>query len=79
MHTIRLNINNSIYEHIMFFLKNLPKNMVNIEIETNNEKSVETNNLKGVFQSYADPKKQRLEDEAWKNHVLEKYQSNMND
>lgn len=79
MHTITLNINNSIYEHIMFFLKNLPKNMVNIQIDTASNKTSKKGNLRGVFQSYADPEKESLEDEAWKNHVLEKYKSNMND
>jgi len=31
MQQITININPSIYEHIMFFLQNLPKNMVDIE------------------------------------------------
>lgn len=79
MHTIKLSINSSIYEHIMFFLKSLPKNMVNIEIETNHDKNTETKSLRGVFQNYADPQKQCLEDEAWKSHVVEKYKSSMND
>jgi len=41
MHKITLEINNSIYEHIMFFLENLPKNLVNIkqEIGTKTKKS----------------------------------------
>ncbi|MBD3843253.1 MAG: hypothetical protein IE909_15505 [Campylobacterales bacterium] len=33
MYSIRLDVNPLIYEHIMFFLKNLPKNMINIDIE----------------------------------------------
>ena len=33
MHKITLEINSSIYEHIMFFLENLPKNLVNIKQE----------------------------------------------
>jgi len=31
MQQVTLNINPSIYEHIMFFLKNLPKNLVDIQ------------------------------------------------
>jgi len=31
MQQITININPSIYEHIMFFLQNLPKNLVDIE------------------------------------------------
>ena len=76
MRTIRIDINNSIYEHIMFFLKSLPTNLVNIHFEDKKEtiKTLPKNeNLRGVFQSYADPQKQALEDEAWKNHVLQKY------
>jgi len=34
MHKITININQSIYEHIMFFLKSLPKNMIDIQSET---------------------------------------------
>ena len=31
MYKVTLEINSSIYEHIMFFLENLPKNLVNIQ------------------------------------------------
>ncbi|HHB95159.1 MAG TPA: hypothetical protein ENK88_08440 [Campylobacterales bacterium] len=31
MHQITLNVNQSIYEHIMFFLQNLPKNLIDIQ------------------------------------------------
>ncbi len=31
MNQITININPSIYEHIMFFLQNLPKNLVDIQ------------------------------------------------
>ena len=37
MHKITLEINSSIYEHIMFFLENLPKNLVNIKQEIQNK------------------------------------------
>jgi len=30
MYKVTLEINNSIYEHIMFFLESLPKNLINI-------------------------------------------------
>ena len=33
MYSIKLDVNPLIYEHIMFFLKNLPKNMISIDIE----------------------------------------------
>ena len=35
MQQITININPSIYEHIMFFLQNLPKNLVDIENKKN--------------------------------------------
>ena len=38
MQQITININPSIYEHIMFFLQNLPKNLV--DIQTQNSKQI---------------------------------------
>ena len=77
MQPLRIEVSNSIYEHILFFLQNLPKNLINISHETKptvaSKKSVENRSLRGVFQSYADPQKQLLESHAWKNHVLEKH------
>ena len=56
MYKVTLEINNSIYEHIMFFLENLPKNLVNIKQEvqskTDNPKKessiTKMKNLQGV-------------------------------
>ena len=83
MQTLRIEVSNSIYEHILFFLQNLPKNLINIYYETKPtvvlKKSIKNRTQRGVFQSYSDPKKQLLEREAWKNHVLEKYKRDMND
>jgi len=36
MYQIVLNVNHSIYEHIMFFLENLPKNLVDIQLKRDN-------------------------------------------
>ena len=47
--------------------------------DINLEKNPENKSLRGVFQSYADPEKQLLEDDTWKNHVLEKYKRNMDE
>lgn len=33
MHQVTININQSIYEHIMFFLKSLPKHLIDIQSE----------------------------------------------
>ena len=35
MQQITININPSIYEHIMFFLQNLPKNLIDIQPQLN--------------------------------------------
>jgi len=42
MQRVTLEINNSIYEYIMFFLENIPKNLLNIKKETK-EKSDSSN------------------------------------
>ena len=34
MQTLRIEVSNSIYEHIIFFLQSLPKNLINISHET---------------------------------------------
>ena len=83
MQTLKIEVSNSIYEHIMFFLQNLPKNLINISYETKmnstTKNPVKTKSQRGVFQSYADPQKQLLEKNAWRTHVVEKYQRDMND
>ncbi len=83
MQTLKIEVSNSIYEHIIFFLQSLPKNLINIshepKVTTTLENIPKNRSLRGVFQSYADPKKELLEKDAWKNHVLEKYKRNMND
>ena len=38
MYKVTLEINSSIYAHIMFFLENLPKNLVNIKQEIRTKK-----------------------------------------
>ena len=38
MYKVTLEINSSIYAHIMFFLENLPKNLVNIKQEIKSKK-----------------------------------------
>ncbi len=34
MQTLKIEVSNSIYEHILFFLQSLPKNLINISHET---------------------------------------------
>ena len=54
MQKITLEINNSIYDYIMFFLENIPKNLVNISNElqvktANNTKSDNSFNPRDFF------------------------------
>ena len=40
MRTIRIDINNSIYEHIMFFLKSIPSNLIDIHLDNREQNRV---------------------------------------
>jgi len=37
MQTLRIEVNSSIHDHVMFFLENLPKNLIRISHETPKE------------------------------------------
>jgi len=52
MQKITLEINNSIYDYIMFFLENIPKNLVNIRTEL----QVSNNNNNEVSSSSFNPR-----------------------
>lgn len=67
MHKVTININQSIYEHIMFFLKSLPKNMIDIqsEIVSSPKPSNSQNAAFGILNG-------RIKDPvAWQNSVRE--------
>lgn len=53
MQKITLEINNSIYDYIMFFLENIPKNLVNIkkelQVKTNNSELSNSFNPRDFF------------------------------
>ena len=52
MHTLRIEVSNSIYEHIIFFLQSLPKNLINISHEikpTLSQKKSIKNDIKELF------------------------------
>lgn len=44
MRQITININQSIYEHIMFFLQSLPKNLIDIQSEKQVPNDTQTKN-----------------------------------
>ena len=76
MRTIKIDVNDNIYEHIIFFLKNLPSNMVKIyeaknEAESNNikdeiEKIFKENNI-SAFKEIKDPV-------AWQRSIRDEWQ-----
>ncbi len=53
MQTIRLDVSNDIYDKVMIFIENLPKNKVKLQVERKEEKSnkKKTNSLVEFFQS----------------------------
>lgn len=79
MQTIQLNISDAIFDKVMFFLSHLPKNMIQIQLEKPKKETASKTDiraLRGVFHDYATPSKQQLEEDAWKQHIIEKYKSN---
>jgi len=49
MQQITINVNPSIYEHIMFFLQNLPKNLVDIQSTDKNHQIYKPSKKSEVF------------------------------
>lgn len=56
MHTIKLHIEDRVFEKVIYFLQNLPKNEVYIENESINESSIQ------------DINNDRIETKAFSNH-----------
>jgi hypothetical protein len=48
MKTLRIDVSDSIYEHIIFFLKSLPKNLIHISDEKGNQESNDKNTKQQV-------------------------------
>ncbi|CAA6817763.1 MAG: Unknown protein [uncultured Sulfurovum sp.] len=49
MQTLKIEVSNSIYEHIIFFLQSLPKNLINISYE-NNTKEIPKDSIKNQME-----------------------------
>ncbi len=76
MHTLTLNIKNSAYDKISYFLTNLSNDIeiVNHNITSDSYDSTSKPlNLRGVFNKYTSADKVEQENSAWKNHILEQY------
>lgn len=76
MHTLTLNVKDTAYDNIIYFLKNLPHDVEIVSDKLNQndfKKETDITSLRGVFNQYADPSKVHLEDKALEMHVVEKY------
>lgn len=51
MHSIRLDINDNIFDKVMFFLNNIPSNDLKIKIEKSQENCEKTDSLVNFFQN----------------------------
>ena len=54
MQTLKIEVSNSIYEHIIFFLQSLPKNLINISHENkidNSSQNTIRNQMNELFKS----------------------------
>lgn len=74
MHTIKLHIEDRVFEKVIYFLQNLPKNEVYIENESINESSIqdinndkiETKAFSNHSASLIEEWKDSSEDDIWK-------------
>jgi len=77
LHTLTLNIKNSAYDSISYFLTNLSNDVeiVNHKINEEIKEQVKQKfNLRGVFSRYASSEKISQEGNAWENHIIEQYE-----
>lgn len=74
MQKVTLNIKDSAYDKIIYFLQNFSNDVEIINHSTKKlQRSKKLINLKGVFNKYSDKSKIAQEEDAWKNHIIEKY------
>jgi hypothetical protein len=74
MQKVTLNIKDSAYDKIIYFLQNFSNDVEIINHSTKElQRSKKLINLKGVFNKYSDKSRIAKEEDAWKNHIIEKY------
>lgn len=74
MQKVTLNIKDSSYDKIIYFLQNFSNDVEIINHSTKElQRSKKLINLKGVFNKYSDKSRIAKEEDAWKNHIIEKY------
>ena len=66
------------------YMIHIPKEYINTKVEIlvlpfaySNEKTIQKSkiSLRGIFNEYADSSKVALEDNAWKQHIIDKFKS----
>lgn len=74
MQKVTLNIKDGAYDKIIYFLQNFSNDVEIINHSTKElQRSKKLINLKGVFNKYSDKSRIAKEEDAWKNHIIEKY------
>lgn len=74
MQKVTLNIKDRAYDKIIYFLQNFSNDVEIINHSTKKlQRSKKLINLKGVFNKYSDKSRIAQEEDAWKNHIIEKY------
>ena len=70
MHTIKLHIEDKVFDKVIYFLQNLPKNEVSIVEENTNESSIEdvleTKAFSNHSANFIEEWKDSSEDDIWK-------------
>ena len=78
MRTLRVEVSDSIYEHIIFFLKSLPKNLINISDEKESKLYTEKSTKKQVeelFSTYNIKAFQEIKDPlAWQKGIRDEWE-----
>ncbi|MBU1669206.1 hypothetical protein KKC13_12375 [bacterium] len=78
MRTLRVEVSDTIYEHIIFFLKSLPKNLINIsddrEHKVDNKNSIK-NQVEELFSTYKINSFQDIKDPiAWQKSMRDEWE-----
>ena len=80
MHTLTLNIKNSAYDNISYFLTNLSNDVEIVNHNVNQDIDNQVNqksNLRGIFSQYSSSEKISQENSAWENHIIEQYKKDI--
>ncbi|MDQ7083487.1 MAG: hypothetical protein Q9M36_00465 [Sulfurovum sp.] len=78
MKTLNIEINDSVYEHILFFLQNLPKGMVKISKQIEQSKIIELSTKEKVEELFktksSEPFKEIQDPIAWQKSMRDEWE-----